>query len=105
MRSGTDLAVDEKRADVSDGAEAERMGISPGLHQDKIWRTGGIPVNTIVTAVRTLVRALTSLAMLPLLITRIGATATGLFIIATTLTGYFNSVEYGLGTSVTKYVA
>jgi O-antigen/teichoic acid export membrane protein len=105
MRSGADLAVDEKRADVSDAAEAGRTGVSPGLHQDKMWRTGGIPVNTIVTAARTLIRALTSLAMLPLLITRIGADATGLFIIATTLTGYFNSVEYGLGTSVTKYVA
>jgi O-antigen/teichoic acid export membrane protein len=45
------------------------------------------------------------LALLPLLIDRIGSAPTGLFIVATTLTGYFNSVEYGLGISVTKYVA
>ncbi len=50
-------------------------------------------------------RALVSLALLPLLIHRIGAAPTGLFYFATTLTGYFTAVEYGLGMSVTKYVA
>jgi O-antigen/teichoic acid export membrane protein len=54
---------------------------------------------------RTLIRAVVSLALLPLLIDRIGAASTGLFVVATTLTGYFTAVEYGLGTSVTKYVA
>jgi PST family polysaccharide transporter len=55
--------------------------------------------------VRTLVSGLVALALLPLLIDRIGSSATGLFIFATTLTGYVNAVEYGLGMSVTKYVA
>jgi O-antigen/teichoic acid export membrane protein len=55
--------------------------------------------------VRTLVSGLAALALLPLLIDRIGAAATGLFVLATTLTGYVNAVEYGLGMSVTKYVA
>jgi O-antigen/teichoic acid export membrane protein len=70
-----------------------------------VWRGGGIPVNTTVTAGRTLIRGVIAFALLPLLIDRIGSAATGLFIVATTLTGYFNSVEYGLGMSVTKYVA
>jgi O-antigen/teichoic acid export membrane protein len=46
-----------------------------------------------------------ALVMLPLLLDRLGAVPTGLFIFATTLTGYFTAVEYGVGTSVTKYVA
>jgi O-antigen/teichoic acid export membrane protein len=54
---------------------------------------------------RTLLRGLVALAMLPLLVDRIGATPAGLFIFATTLTGYFTAVEWGLATSVTKYVA
>jgi O-antigen/teichoic acid export membrane protein len=43
--------------------------------------------------------------MLPLLVDRLGAAPTGLFIFATTLTGYLTAVEYGVGISVTKYVA
>ena len=50
-------------------------------------------------------RGLVALVMLPLLVHRLGAAPTGLFIFATTLTGYFTAVEYGVGTSVTKYVA
>ncbi|HEV3069837.1 MAG TPA: MATE family efflux transporter [Solirubrobacteraceae bacterium] len=69
------------------------------------WRAGAIPVNTTLAAGRTVIRGIIAFAMLPLLIHRIGSAATGLFIVATTLTGYFNSVEYGLGIGVTKYVA
>jgi O-antigen/teichoic acid export membrane protein len=76
-----------------------------GRARGGVWRAGSIPVNTTVTATRTLIRGIIAFALLPLLIDRIGSTATGLFIVATTLTGYFNSVEYGLGLSVTKYVA
>jgi O-antigen/teichoic acid export membrane protein len=72
---------------------------------DSAWRGGSIPVNTVVTGVRTIVRAIVAFALLPLLIHRIGEAPTGLFVFATTLTGYFTAVEYGLGTSVTKYVA
>lgn len=50
-------------------------------------------------------RGLVALVMLPLLVDRLGAAPTGLFIFASTLTGYFTAVEYGVGTSVTKYVA
>ncbi len=64
-----------------------------------------MPVNTVVLGVRTIVRGVVSLALLPLLVDRLGAAPTGLFIFATTLTGYFTAVEYGVGTSVTKYVA
>jgi O-antigen/teichoic acid export membrane protein len=76
-----------------------------GRHPDWAWRRGGIPVNTAAMGARTIVRALVQIALLPLLIDRIGAAATGLFIFATTLTGYFTVAEAGLGTSVTKYVA
>jgi O-antigen/teichoic acid export membrane protein len=69
------------------------------------WVAGGVPRNTVLTGASTLVGGLVALALLPLLIDRIGATATGLFVFATTLTGYVNSIEYGLGMSVTKYVA
>ncbi len=69
------------------------------------WVAGGVPVNTVVLGARTIVRGLVALALLPLLIGRIGAAPTGLFIFATTLMGYFTAVEYGVGTSVTKYVA
>jgi O-antigen/teichoic acid export membrane protein len=55
--------------------------------------------------VRTIVRALVALAMLPLLVGRLGPAPAGLFIFATTLMGYFTTVEYGIGLSVTKYVA
>jgi O-antigen/teichoic acid export membrane protein len=64
-----------------------------------------VPVNTVVTGTRTILRALVAIALLPLLVNRIGQAPTGLFYFATTLTGYFTAVEYGLGTSVTKYVA
>jgi O-antigen/teichoic acid export membrane protein len=70
-----------------------------------VWRPGSVPVNTIVSGTRTIVRGLVALAILPLLIGRIGAAPTGLFVFATTLTGYFTAIAYGLGTSVTKYVA
>ncbi|HST56590.1 MAG TPA: lipopolysaccharide biosynthesis protein [Solirubrobacteraceae bacterium] len=70
-----------------------------------VWRPGSVPVNTIVAGTRTLVRALVSFALLPVLVDRIGAAPSGLFIFATTVTGYFTAVEYGLATSVTKYVA
>jgi O-antigen/teichoic acid export membrane protein len=69
------------------------------------WVAGGVPVNTVLLGARTIVRGLVALVMLPLLIDRIGDEATGLFIFATTLTGYFTAVEYGVGTSVTKFVA
>lgn len=62
-------------------------------------------MNTVMTGARTIVRALVAVALLPLLIHRIGAAPTGLFVFATTLTGYFTVAETGLGTSVTKYVA
>jgi len=70
-----------------------------------MWIPGGVPLNTVLTGARTLVSGIAALALLPLLIDRIGAAPTGLFIFATTLTGYFNAAEYGIGTSVTKYVA
>jgi O-antigen/teichoic acid export membrane protein len=69
------------------------------------WVGGGVPVNTVVLGARTIVRGLVAFLMLPLLVDRLGAEATGLFVFATTLTGYFTAVEYGVGTSVTKYVA
>jgi O-antigen/teichoic acid export membrane protein len=70
-----------------------------------MWVSGGVPFNTVLTGVRTLVSGIVALALLPLLIDRIGAAPTGLFIFATTSTGYFNAAEYGFGVSVTKYVA
>ncbi len=70
-----------------------------------VWVPGGVPVNTVLTGTRTLVSGIAALALLPLLIDRIGSAPTGLFIFATTLTGYFNAAEYGFGVSVTKYVA
>jgi O-antigen/teichoic acid export membrane protein len=76
-----------------------------GRSPDGVWRGGSIPVNTVVTGLRTIVRGFVSLALLALLVDRIGAAPTGLFVLATTLTGYFTAVESGLGTSVTKYVA
>jgi O-antigen/teichoic acid export membrane protein len=69
------------------------------------WVPGGVPINTVVLGVRTLVRGVVALALLPLLLDRLGAAPTGLFVFATTLMGYFTAVEYGVGTSVTKYVA
>jgi O-antigen/teichoic acid export membrane protein len=69
------------------------------------WVAGGVPLNTVLLGARTIVRGLVALAMLPLLVGRLGAAPTGLFVFATSLTGYFTAVEYGVGTSVTKYVA
>jgi len=66
---------------------------------------GGVPLNTVATSMRTVVRAIVGILMLPLLVHQIGLSATGLFVFATTLTGYFTAVEVGLATSVTKYVA
>src|ERR1700686_994041 len=76
-----------------------RLGLSGA------WVAGGVPLNTVVLGVRTVVRGVVALALLPLLLDRIGAAPTGLFVFATTLTGYFTAVEYGVGMSVTKYVA
>jgi O-antigen/teichoic acid export membrane protein len=69
------------------------------------WVAGGVPVNTVLLGTRTIVRGVAALIMLPLLVDRLGAAPAGLFVFATTLTGYFTTVEYGVGTSVTKYVA
>lgn len=66
---------------------------------------GGLPLNTAATSARSVVRAIVGILLLPLLVHRIGTAATGLFVFATTLTGYFTAVEAGLATSVTKYVA
>jgi O-antigen/teichoic acid export membrane protein len=90
---------------VSESNLPKRRRRRLGPARNGVWRAGSIPVNTTVTAMRTLIRGIIAFALLPLLIDRIGSAPTGLFIVATTLTGYFNSVEYGLGTSVTKYVA
>jgi len=70
-----------------------------------MWVAGGVPVNTVLVGTRTLVSGIVALALLPLLIARIGPTPAGLFVFASTMTGYFNAVEYGLGMTVTKYVA
>jgi O-antigen/teichoic acid export membrane protein len=56
-------------------------------------------------AIRVVVRFAVGIVLLPLLIDRIGSDATGLFLFATTLTGYFTAVELSLATSLTKYVA
>lgn len=70
-----------------------------------LLRAGGIPLNTIVVAMRTIVLSIVGIVLLPLLIDRIGKAPTGLFVFATTLTGYFTAIELGLATSVTKYTA
>jgi O-antigen/teichoic acid export membrane protein len=89
---------------MSSGPRAAWRSLA-GRWGEGVWRAGSVPVNTIVTGTRTVVRGLVALAILPLLIDRIGAAPAGLFIFATTLTGYFTAIAYGLGTSVTKYVA
>ncbi|MDQ6775571.1 MAG: polysaccharide biosynthesis C-terminal domain-containing protein [Actinomycetota bacterium] len=71
----------------------------------RVWRLGGVPTNTAVSAVRTVVRLLVGFALLPLLVHGIGSAPTGLFLFATTLTGYFTAVELTFGASVTRYVA
>ena len=75
----------------------------PGV--PRLWRGGGIPLNTVLMAARTLVIFAVGFLMLPLLLHRIGRPATGLFVFATTLTGYLTAVELGVATSVTKYIA
>jgi len=71
----------------------------------RIWRPGAIPFNTVLMGLRTLVVFAVGFLTLPLLIHRLGDHANGLFIFATTMTGYFTAVELGIATSVTKYVA
>ena len=71
----------------------------------RLWRGGGVPLNTVLMGVRTLVIFAVGFVMLPLLIHRLGREATGLFAFATSLTGYFTAVELGIATSVTKYIA
>ncbi len=71
----------------------------------RLWRGGAVPLNTVLMAVRTLVLFAVGFLILPLLIHRIGGAPTGLFVFATTLTGYFTAVELGIATSVTKYIA
>jgi O-antigen/teichoic acid export membrane protein len=87
---------------VKRGGSLRHVG---GLKRGGAWVAGGVPVNTVLLGARTLVRGLVALAMLPLLVNRLGAAPTGLFVFATTLTGYLNAAEYGVGLSVTKYVA
>jgi O-antigen/teichoic acid export membrane protein len=70
-----------------------------------VFRAGGIPLNTILFALRILTLTVVGVLLLPLLIHSIGKDSTGLFTYATTLTGYFTAVELGLATSVTKYTA
>ena len=70
-----------------------------------VFRAGGIPLNTVLVALRSLTLLVVGIVMLPMLIDRVGQAVTGLFIFATTLTGYFTAVELGLATSVTKYTA
>jgi O-antigen/teichoic acid export membrane protein len=98
-------SCDEGCGGADDRGTGQQRRRRPKRAFDGLWRAGSIPVNTLATAIRTLVRAIVALALLPLLIDRLGNAPTGLFIVATTLTGYFNSVEYGFGLSVTKYVA
>jgi O-antigen/teichoic acid export membrane protein len=71
----------------------------------RLWRGGAVPLNTVLMGLRTLVIFAVGFLMLPLLIHRLGMAPTGLFVFATTLTGYFTAVELGIATSVTKYVA
>lgn len=69
------------------------------------WRPGGIPRNVALSGIRTIVRFVSSFALLPFLIDGLGDARTGLFLFATTLTGYFTAIELGVGTGVTRYVA
>ena len=56
-------------------------------------------------SLRTFVIFAVGFVTFPLLLHRIGKAPTGLFLFATTLTGYFTAVELGIATSVTKYIA
>ena len=69
------------------------------------WRPGGVSRNTALNGLRTAARFVTAFALLPFLLTGLGAERTGLFLFATTLTGYFAAIELGVGTGVTRYVA
>jgi O-antigen/teichoic acid export membrane protein len=70
-----------------------------------VWNPGGVARNSLLMSVRVIVRFAVGIVLLPLLVHRIGTDATGLFLFATTLTGYFTAVELSLATSLTKYVA
>ncbi len=78
---------------------------TPRTAEARLWRGGAVPLNTLLMSLRTLAIFVVGFLMLPLLIDRIGAAPTGLFVFATTLTGYFTAVELGIATSVTKYLA
>jgi O-antigen/teichoic acid export membrane protein len=68
-------------------------------------RSRGVARNTAVSAFRTLIRLAVGFALLPLLLHGIGSAQTGLFLFATTLTGYFTAIDLSVGSSVTRYVA
>jgi len=76
-----------------------------GADENRLWRPGAIPLNTVLMGLRTIVIFAVGFLMLPLLIHRLKQSPTGLFVFATTLTGYFTAVELGIATSVTKYIA
>jgi O-antigen/teichoic acid export membrane protein len=61
--------------------------------------------NTAISGARTLIRLLVGFALLPLMLHGIGSTRTGLFLFATTLTGYFTAIDISVTSSVTRYVA
>jgi O-antigen/teichoic acid export membrane protein len=86
-------------------AGAGRSRIGRRRRNLRALRGGAVPVNTAVSAARTLIRLAIGFALLPILVHRLGSASTGLFLFATTLTGYFTAVEISFGSSVTKYVA
>ena len=86
-------------------ADAPLRVVTDRPAETRLWRGGGIPLNTMMMAGRTATVGVVALVILPVLVHRIGPSPTGLFIFATTLTGYFTAVELGIATSVTKYVA
>jgi O-antigen/teichoic acid export membrane protein len=61
--------------------------------------------NTIATAFNIGVSLAVGFALLPLLLHGIGQARTGLFLFATTLTGYFTALDNSVGASITRYVA
>ncbi len=91
------------RANSADDVPTAVAEEGPAAH--RLWRGGAIPLNTVLMSLRTLVIFAVGFLMLPLLLHRIGNAPTGLFVFATTLTGYFTAVELGIATSVTKYIA
>jgi O-antigen/teichoic acid export membrane protein len=86
-------------------ADAPPAAVADRPPETRLWRGGAVPLNTLMMAGRTLTVFVVGFLMLPLLIDRIGASPTGLFVFATTLTGYFTAIELGIATSVTKYLA